>query len=867
MCWYIFSNPLAQGYSAGMDLPKFESHSAVPIDMNLSTGTSETTNTALKFAEGLPGASVSYTPSRDETFELLHNEEIGLHDLLSRPQKIAAVDWQIGTSLTIPGGEISILAALLKTKRVVNRINNFRYLNATVHVRVVVSGVPQHYGMGMVAMNPWYNTDYTNFEKGGNTGPTFNQQVQLPHVFIDPSTSTGGDLSMPLILPTNALHLYDEESVNNAVALSVMSFTTLQTVSNTDTPVAIAIWAWLSDVVLTNPTSENLPYLQAQSSDEYGKPTVSKTASTLAKWSDYFSTVPIIGSYARASSMVLDTTAKIAELFGYSRPTSNKVEMRLQNTPLGNLTHYNFEDSCVKLTMDAKNEVTIDPRISGVNLGDEMAISTIVAREGYLGAMTWKMSDASNKAIGRMCVTPTLTRQVVTTGILPHINGVYDFSPVSFVAHAFRQWRGTLKFRFVAVCSAFHKGRIRFVFEPGDLMDVVGAWNTETNVNQSYILDLSRSKEMTIEIPWATWKSYLSVRAPPTVEPNTLFDFTTDQTLTVHSNRDDFNGLLGAHVLVPLTSPAADSEIRILVFVSGGKDMEFQEPGNAFANYRFAGFEPQSGAENDLGAQVLTGNELVTVGQGDNHDICGTHGKSLTDKLAEIHYGERIVSIRQLMKRYVHHSVNKLPSMTGFASHTLTFSDFPSYKGYTTEARFNTATGEKFNYARDSYLAYFTLAYLGYRGSIRQKYFLEPINGNNYLIGVSRSTQNNDANTFGTLATSVSQIGNSINNSEFDTRLGAVVGTAALNNVVEVETPYYSPYRFMFAKWTDKFDDVLKDFGLNFTRHTFWYRGFNQSQTTYVTRYVAAGDDFQLIFFKYAPCGYAFGNPPPSTSD
>jgi hypothetical protein len=852
--------------AVGKDLPNFVAHSGVPVHEKEEYHSRDTTNTALQFAEGITAANVSYSPARDETFLMSENEDIGLHDMLSRPQRILGLEWNIGDTLSIPGGAMSVLSFILKNKRVVNRINNFAFLNGTVHIRVVVSGVPQHFGLGMISLNPWFRQDSNKYYKGGFSGPTYNQMVQLPHVFIDPSTSSGGEMSLPLIMPTNALFLSDEDAVNEAMGINVMSFGPLGTVTLDATPVTVNVWAWMSDVILSNPLSENLPYLQAQSGDEYGIAPVSKFASTLAKWSEYFEYIPVIGNYAKASTMMFSTTAKIAELFGYSRPNASKSEVKFQHSPLGNLVHYNFEDSTTKLTLDSKAEVTIDPSVSGIRLGDEMAISSIVTREGYLGSFTWKSENTSSQPIARFCVMPTLTRQVTSTGVLPHTDDVYDFTPLGFTALAFRRWRGTIRFRFVVACSAFHKGRLRFVFDAGSLLDNDGAWNHETNVNQSYVLDLSEKKEITIDIPWATWVSYLDVQEPLRSAPFPYYDLSQEQLETLSPNRLIMNGLLGVHVLVPLASPSSLADVRIHTFISGGPDFEFQEPGNGFANYIFGAWEPQSGKE-DLGADILTGNDVIATQHANPHDVLGTKEKAYTDKLAEIHFGERIVSIRQLIKRYVHHSHTKILVSDNWAHNHVTNTDFPSYKGYDLAARGASEDGDPYNFARDSYLAYFALPFLGYRGSIRQKYYLNFSKTGDFIsLAGSRSDFVDDGIAVNGIAGSFSMIANVIN-SEHDARLGTVVTNPNLNNVVEFETPYYSPYRFMFAKIVDKYGDRSGSYGKRFTRHKVSIIGKNPDGLTFLTRYVAAGDDFQYIFFKYAPCGVNKGNATPNPSD
>lgn len=839
------------------------------IDVTSTMRPSDTTNTALTFAEGLPGIHTSFTPVKDDTFHMMDHPEIGMQDILSRPIRILTQDWVPGETINIL--TVSVLGSILQNPRVVNRINNMSYINGTVHVRVVVSGVPQHYGYAVAALDPWYDYNSTTTEISGNAGPTLNQLVQLPHIFIDPSTSTGGEISLPLMLPYNSLCLDDLPALTRSMGFHLMSFTSLQSLAASALPAHITIWAWMSDVVITNPTSVSLPYLEPQSGDEYGKPSVSKFASVVNQISSYMTSIPIIGPYARATEMISGKMAYLAELFGYSRPNSLRVEQPFQHKNVGNLVHYNFEDTCTKLTLDSKAEVTIDPTVVGANLTDEMAISSLVVREGYLGSFTWSDSNTISQPIARMCVTPCLTREITTTGILPHVSGVMDFTPVAFTALAFRKWRGTLKFRFVVACSAFHKGRLRIVFEPRKVLPITGTteWNNESNINQSYILDLSVAKELIVKVPWASHQPYLDVLAPnPSTE---LYDFTNPQSIAMFNDRNKFNGLLGIHVLAPLVAPTDATSLRVMVFVSGCEDMEFQEPGNAMANYMWSGWAPQSGPE--LGAEVLTGTHLtVSAGPDEGEDIINTQYSSQNEKLAAIHYGERIVSIRQLLKRYSHHQHIKFFQAGGAQIYNFIVSDFPTYKGWNINAAYESDVGDRFNFARDSYMSYFTQAFLGYRGSIRQKYIISaPGSASIREAYVTRNPsdapQNSDIRSNASFGTSLSQTANVINNG-FDMRLGSVAVVPRLNNCIEVELPYYSPKRFHLGQWRNRFieynvdDEMLSN---SYHRLTIMSSMTSADGALYASRMVAAGDDFQLLFFKYAPCGRNIGNPIPST--
>lgn len=380
-------------------------------------------------------------------------------------------------------------------------------------------------------------------------------------------------------------------------------------------------------------------------------------------------------------------------------------------------------------------------------------------------------------------------------------------------------------------------------------------------------MDLSESKEMIISIPWASHKSYLTVTQPGSRDQ---FDFTSPNTLGLTIDSNSWNGMLGVSVLTPLVAPDNNSQVNIMVFVSSGDDIEFQEPSNAFSNYTFFGWEPQSGM--DLGADILTGNDVTMYAAGTDSgtDILGTMDKTMNEKLAMIHYGERILSIRQLIKRYVHHSIYRADNGTGGLINfwRLSQNDFPSYKGWDANALYYTNVNDRYNYARDSFLAYFTLAYLGRRGGIRQKYTLTH---NAVSAGDIIVTRNPNLNQIGItynqlINASNSQAASNIA-SPFDVRPGATAVAAQFNNCCEAELPYYSTNRFHFAKNMQKNIEVQttdERFKEHFHHVQFTFTGGSASRQATLTRYVAAADDYQLVFFKYAPVCVIRSSPTPS---
>jgi hypothetical protein len=65
-------------------------------------------------------------------------------------------------------------------------------------------------------------------------------------------------------------------------------------------------------------------------------------------------------------------------------------------------------DTSSKLTLDVKQETTVDPRVVGLSDTDEMAIRSISMRESLLTAFGWQIDSAAGDHLFSVAVTPVV---------------------------------------------------------------------------------------------------------------------------------------------------------------------------------------------------------------------------------------------------------------------------------------------------------------------------------------------------------------------------------------------------------------------------------------------------------------------------
>jgi hypothetical protein len=159
------------------------------------------------------------------------------------------------------------------------------------------------------------------------------------------------------------------------------------------------------------------------------------------------------------------------------RPT-NASSLAVSNTPV----------TLQKLSVDDKQELSIDPRIVGLSGDDPLAIGTIAKREAWFTKFDWAIGTQPNSLLWNAHVTPIT---FATTGTVP--TG-FLFPPLAVAACPFEYWTGTIRYRFQVVCSTFHKGRLRISYDPQPGNTI------EYNTAYTRIIDITNTQDFTIDI-------------------------------------------------------------------------------------------------------------------------------------------------------------------------------------------------------------------------------------------------------------------------------------------------------------------------------------------------------------------------------
>jgi len=821
----------------------FEPHSGTTDDNMIMKVIANETHQNVGFSDSDDPYLYSVKGSMDPTRSLQDTTGDDLSSFFSRPLKISETEWATNSSLNVV---IDPWTLFISNPRVVNRMTNYNLLRARMRVKVMINGNSFHYGRALALYHPMHTRD--DFTTLGSTASLV-QGSQMPHVFLDPTTSTGGELCLPFFFEKNNVNLTSLE-YQNLGRIHIISLNDLRHANGATDKATVSVFAWLEEVELNMLTSLDIAAIVPQSGMEVDEANsngvISGPATAISKISATLSEAPYIGSFAMATSKVAGVTAATAKLFGYSRPPVTKDPDPYKPTAVSSLATTTVPDGAAKMTIDDKQELTIDPTISGIGPGDPLNIKQIAKRESYLTTFDWDIGEAPETLLWNTRVMPTLWR---TDG-----NAVY-LPACAMAAVPFTFWTGTMKFRFQIVASAFHKGRLKVVYDPNFVS------SNEYNTNYMEIIDIAEKQDFTIEVGNGQHQSLLTSSTP---QGTTI---TTYGSVPIGLSAVG-NGVLSLYIVNELTTPdtTAPRDIQVNVFVSMGDDFEVFVPNDRFARYEFkpqSGFEPQSGGEDSKMNDALVSHAPSPPQQEGDTDIVGV-GATNHEHLNKVFTGEVIKSFRPFLKRY---SLHSMLNATFNSDRRVLYgrrTAFPFLRGNVTSAVHTTSGTAPYNYCNTMLLHWVTLAFSGYRGSIRWKICPMSFMANDSLPITqvqrdlsTRYYQNGRTAVFtpttesqmafqGAIDTSLSL---PATNKPLSGPKGMVLTNGYVNPNTEFEVPFYSDDRFVPGKRED-YTSSFGDYSLNTFDYKIFMRGNNE---TYINAFCAAGEDFQVYFWTGLP--------------
>jgi hypothetical protein len=419
-----------------------------------------------------------------------------------------------------------------------------------------------------------------------------------------------------------------------------------------------------------------------------------------------------------------------------------------------------------------------------------------------------------------------------------------------------------MRYRFQVVCSKYHKGRLKIVYDPTGNPSGTAEYNTAYTA----IVDISDTSDFSIDVGWGQREPYRESWAP---NATNAVMFNTTALTTVTPTAAVGNGTLAVYVVNELTVPNStiNNDIEINVFVSALEDFEVASPDyNFLESLRVtqAGLvtSPQA-AEGGMNEESMKEDSAPVLEQ--SITKMANSIPLSTDPTNLVYFGERIKSMRQLLKRFCRHKY--LPGDAGGAK-TIKYTSqaFPYYPGYTSSTPINwtvfALTGGSYAYGYMTFMNYLTSAYGGWRGGIRKMIDMSNVvmsTGANASVYITRAPDGTALNWVqGTVDTANTWIPagykNTMDNAAGQSTMdGTVTQALSVNPQIAFEIPYARPYRFSPAK-RHSVQSSVDPFDTGFEFYTFSNLGVNNRLQP--LEHVAGAEDYTCFFYLGPPIFY-----------
>jgi hypothetical protein len=828
----------------------------------------------MQFRDNVPGSMDERGAVMDPTRDLALLGDASLGAWFSRPIRIADFTWDVNDSLF---ERFNPWTLFWENGRNIEKIKNFHLLRSKLHVKILINGNAFYYGRAIAAYEPLSPLDNTSPSRQWVQEDIIRGSQRM-HVYINPTMSAGGSMELPFFWPKNNW-VVGANDWRNMGEIVLASINDLKHANASTDSLNITVLAWAEDVKFAIPT-RTIPQSsvaesgkpKGKSNDEHEQDVISRPATNVARVAGALSNVPVIGPYAKATEMGANAVANTAKMFGLSAPNDlhqSLFEPRAKHS----LAVTDTKQSANKVTVDSKQELTIDPCTTGIRSTDELPIGSIAGRESYLTTFFWPVSATPGFHLWNARVDPGLKGR----------NGAeWHFPASALAALPFQYWRGTMRFRFQVVASEYHKGRLRVSYDPR-----IGAFDGEFNTQYTTIHDIAETKDFSIDVGWGQ-----DVPFRESLGWYSSQEYGIDPLIT---NLVQGNGVLTVNILNKLSAPANDNEdISVNVFISMLDDFEvaapddkisylkFRPPVSVPENNSYSGFMkklslkksiPESGVpetkDDDLDDQGAPITDPETVDEMAKTQID-------TPDTTMVFMGEVIPSFRTLLKRAYRAELRLMAEPNSTAVYKISRGSFPTYGGFITGQTLSTGSmvtafsdGRFYNAALTTLLNYLGRAFLGWRGSTRWTADTSTVNltsirsggdgadtWNSTTFSLARrndfSLTQSIAESAGPLITNIPQIFNGVDRG-LDC-YGLYLGNTAVNPIQTIEVPYLQNDRFKYTFVDDNYETSTSGPGWDFS--IMLPESETAFDTSYLKLYVSAGEDFNFFFFNGMPPVY-----------
>lgn len=775
-----------------------------------------------------------------------YKTDVELATFFKRPVEILTGSWAIDGELDQVFNPWLLWS---QNARVANRLNNFYGFTGDLNIKLVINGNPFSWGCLMMSYLPNSAPTLPITQDARNFQPStffadYMTASQRQHVLIDPTTSKGGEMVIPLHIREAAVSLTGTAFANWG-EIWLRSLNTLRQLNSTKA-LTFSVYAWCENAQLSGPTQTNMTGLTAQSG-ELEKGTLSQSLGIVAKAVGSFKRLPAVGEWMTAAEMALKLGSDVAASFGYALPTDEHPVVRMRSvagTPLASMSGLS---TALSLGPNPKNQLTVDNSKVGFPK-DEMCFAELSKIPSLIYTASWAPSATRNTLLANFRVSPLLNFQ----GTRSLINAqAVQLTPMGFVASNFRYWRGSLRVRLQIVANSFHRGRLLIVWDPA-----LTPTSPQENVVRNMIVDIAEARDFEFDIGWGTNAQVL--RTATAASDLNSFLVSTSPLAT---NTEFSNGVVSVFVLNELvTSTTSTTSIQVNMWVSM-PDLEVFEPTfEAFQGYSIYPTAPTVALAEE---PMIPQSGLLET------PIYGAKGAELydlvpksTDTVVGISNTDVCVSFRKVLKRYnyvrtFHQATTQTTSgyilmETGVAINPTAYA--PGY----TVAGLDGAGTNKRNVVPLTPLVFVTQGYVFHRGSFRGLLSLYPFTSTDtYSTVVSRDLESSFPMNVAYPDLTIDALRSRLRLEASDSA-GSILKENNGTRLIEVECPYSSNRKFASAAAATTATVSYLSAGVKVKT---WGPASPGTFAQTFDLFLATGEDHSLLWFRGAPTLYVYSPP------
>lgn len=512
-----------------------------------------------------------------------------IREYFARPVAIKAGTVPLGTRTRFWNSQPRFSSIIASWTTGAARLLGAYGIRATVVYTLQIAATPFH--QGLLCLSFQYGADPTF----ATTGIYFRAvesctATNVPHVLLDLSNDTMVQLKLPFLHSSEYAHVraatvqdyaYGSIALNNLVPISAVAGITAPTYQ---------IYVHLEDIELFGSTPQGVDTIVLNTGrkiSKKGSPIAeefendahpySSAAHALGKAIGYVAKgVPDLAFIAGPTAWALDKAAGVARFFGFGKPAVVDPLMRINRVDAVGEWNTDVATASLVLAATANNTTAITTDVGYSNV-DEMALSYVTSRWSQINVFSFTTAAAAGTELYVTVVTP-MTCWFRAPTALPAFNilprrystatsNSIQPSSLMFAASSFKQWRGTIKYRFTFVKTKMHAGRVMVAFNP-ELI-------TETNSDMFSAPITAIYPEYGINGP-----DPFAYSAVFDLKDGNVFEFPVPFiSTTPYVNLASNIGGLVMYVVNPLLAPTVVSDtVSVMVEVCGGVDFEVANP-------------------------------------------------------------------------------------------------------------------------------------------------------------------------------------------------------------------------------------------------------------------------------------------------